>query len=138
MEIITYSKLISELKQACSLDPSCAALIFDSSTGELVAWHGSTNLSEAVSAAAAFYGCWNSQAEVSGQHDDQLEELLIMNEKRLNCLSQIKGGNKPIEELYTVALIGPNDIHLGAIKRMCKQAAGNLTSILLNEPTKKK
>ena len=39
-----------------------------------------------------------------------------MNEKRLNCLSQIKGGNKPIEELYTVALIGPNDIHLGAIK----------------------
>jgi hypothetical protein len=136
MEIITYSKLITELKMACSLDQSCAAVIFDSSSGELMAWHGSTNLSEAVSVAAAFYGCWNSQSEVSGQHDDQLEELLIMNENRLNCLSQIS--TKQSDSGYTVALMGPNNLQLGAIKRMCKQAATNLKNTLLSEPTKKK
>lgn len=101
-----------------------------------MAWHGSTNLSEAVSVAAAFYGCWSSQSEVSGQHDDQLEELLIMNENRLNCLSQIS--TKQTDSGYTVALMGPNYLQLGAIKRMCKQAATNLKSTLLSEPTKKK
>ena len=73
MEIITYSKITEELKVACGLHESCASLVFDSSTGELVAWHGNTTLPEAISAAAAFFGCWNSYAEVAGQHDDQLE-----------------------------------------------------------------
>ena len=48
MEIISYSKIVNELKQACTLEPDCAAVVFDSSTGELVAWSGHKSNQEAV------------------------------------------------------------------------------------------
>ena len=73
MEIISYSKIVNELKQACTLEPDCAAVVFDSSTGELVAWSGHKSNQEAVSTAAALFGLWNSQSETAGQHDDTLE-----------------------------------------------------------------
>ena len=37
-----------------------------------------------------------------------------MNENRLNCLSQIS--TKQTDSGYTVALMGPNNLQLGAIK----------------------
>ena len=73
MEIISYSKIVNELKQACTLEPDCAAVVFDSSTGELVAWSGHKSNQEAVSTAAALFGLWNSESETAGQHDDTLE-----------------------------------------------------------------
>merc|ERR1711917_214400 len=100
MEIISYSKIVNELKQACTLEPDCAAVVFDSSTGELVAWSGHKSNQEAVSTAAALFGLWNSQSETAGQHDD------------------------------TLAIQGSNDIQLGALKRLCQQSASNFKSVI--------
>ena len=77
MEIITHSKIVEELRQACTLEPDCGAIVFDSYTGELIAWSGQKSIHEAVSMSAALFGLWNSQLETAGQHDDILEVFSI-------------------------------------------------------------
>ena len=100
MEIISYSKIVNELKQACTLEPDCAAVVFDSSTGELVAWSGHKSNQEAVSTAAALFGLWNSQSETAGQHDDTLEVNICFILPIINRLLDFDHENARQVELY--------------------------------------
>ena len=74
MELISHTRVITELRQTEKLDEKCHALIFDAQSGELFAWHsGDMSSLEAVSTAAVLYNTWGAQAETVQQHDDELQ-----------------------------------------------------------------
>ena len=74
MELISHTRIITELRQTEKLDEKCHALIFDAQSGELFAWHsGDMSSLEAVSTAAVLYNTWGAQADTAQQHDDELQ-----------------------------------------------------------------
>ena len=94
---------------------------------------------EAVSTAAVLYNTWGAQAETAQQHDDELEvsfeifkkyikflnKMLVMaNAKSMNCLAQIRPAKDAkfvsSKDGYTLAIIGPVHIQIGAMKVLKK------------------
>ena len=73
MELVSHTKVVNELRQSFNLDEKCSALIFDSQSGELFAWHGDITSLEAVSTSAVLYNVWGSQADTAQQHDEELQ-----------------------------------------------------------------
>jgi len=144
MELVSHTRLIEELRQTDSLDVQCHALIFDAQTGELFAYHSAAQMSslEAVSTAAVLYNTWGAQAETAQQHDDELEMLVTANAKSMNCLAQIRPAKDAkfvsSKDSYTLAIVGPVHIQIGAIKRLCKQVAQQLQSVLYQPAVSRK
>jgi len=140
MEIISYSRIVGVLGAAARLDENCCSLIFDSNSGELLAWNGGAaniNGSDAVTWAAALYGLWANQSDAAGQHDDELKVLIFYNEDRVNCMAQVKPLDRKSSrdrtdrnDGCTLAIIGPQTIQLGALKRCCQQMANGLQPVL--------
>ena len=77
MELVSHTKVVNELRQSFNLDEKCSALIFDSQSGELFAWHGDITSLEAVSTSAVLYNCWGSQADTAQQHDEELQVCFL-------------------------------------------------------------